>query len=872
MANTYEPPQPGQMRRFAEHLRSQGYSQHAITFAERGAVRIATPFMDPTNSIMNDAQSTVREFKHNLADIDERAALLNRRNYIAGGIAGTLAATLITTEVLFATDKTEDNYETRNDALVTNSARVGLGGISGFMAARQLSGGNRKAALFYSALAAVAVGVGVKQVSSEEISASRDITFDDLTRELNRLQAQEEEYAAQLKAEKEEIRTTISDLTEQREAILFPNLDALQTQRDELREAIQEQQFLQSVHDAIRGTDQYNDFIERGLPNVGINKDGRGGNDGPYTDAVAEEKRLQALLAPIEEEIFLRTADAGNIEALPAEQRQQVESIDRQITSLNTRLTNFEDDDVSARLSADIEQARNDIAAFKEQTGASDEGLIADFVRTLRTDEGFNGMSSGFIFGTLSVAGGAATHYAAAKFSARNNIPEVAKAVTTVWGIPLNNLDEDNYILRNHRRLAEAANSLGTVEGVDHALRIAESAHLDEYRMVLQEMYNEEIIPINRYQQLGNDLRKMEEGLENAMQPWHRSAVVADIAGVATENANAARSFMSGVGEALASTQAAKLASKAASFGTSTPGLGIAFGAGAGGALAYFSSSQKALAEKLHAAGHIDDKALEEYVEMIDHTSAVYGTDIALSTGASFFAPAAIITVPFAMATTGGAEGYGSYAFQQFYDSNNLTHLPQEHIDALSPSLIPTPTVETKFFENIRKHIPLTTEGQPESVHGVIEANAAFHDSMGVIPTDPFSIDPYNTEMFNNIRAAEQDLLGEMAQLGSTREGMEAFLDMFPRDERLKMVRRLSESESDSLEFSVRHPHIAQYATEYKDASLFNRAFRSGAIGADVTDASMNNYILTRLGMGYEPEQHPAQVATAPAPAMALVH
>lgn len=857
MAETLSPvvtnPAPNKaMERLVRTLEKAGYSKEAINYVVNAATN-GSKSISPVASLAQASQQSVRQFVAAAERADETAKILSRRNYKLGAGAGVLALGLIGTEIAFATHKTGDGYESQGEALATNTLRVGIASAAGYGTAKALSQRKYGRGILSAAVAAGALTIGVSQVSMEQMESIARKRLAELKTELGRISQQEKDIQAKATARRAEIKTALSELQAQRREILSPSMpESLKTQRDDLQNKIKALRVQLASYNVKPGTSEYAKYVAQGFTNVGINADGDDRNDngpGGYRElkakAEAQIREYQSQLDPVLKEIESRTVSAGKVTGLSVSDQARITTIDASIAKLSTELADFDDGAVSARIQSSI--ARITAQIDEEQTRLNNGGsdLLSDFKKLMNTKDGANGMMTGAIFGVGSIIGGSVLHYSLAKLANESEDPKVKKAATTIFGHPISSLGDDAYVAKHGRDLKSFARMLATEGGVENALKVAGSEHLSHFRAALQTAFNKGLIPADRYEDAAKMLSMSDDKLHAALTA--EKGFMKAIAGQLTETVAAT----SNSAELLAKLKATKAAAVAGRMGANVTAVGSAIGVGAVGLLTLFHSTQKSYAAALHAEGVMDKKAYDSYISMNNKVFATLSADI----GISVADPTGIATLPVTLAS----EKWAQARFKEWYDKHGI-QLNKDQVASLSTSLFSTERVQDEFIRKISRHVPGKIEGAPVILHKVIAAKSAFHNAVFEYGrSNPYAHWVRDNEkrkkavaerkqLWDDVISAKADFTEALGDLGSTGEGMAAYLKLFPIKERLEYVRRLIKSETDLTKLAAEHPAIAKYIKAYNERGLLSSTF-GPSLDNTISAAAVDRYLLKRFGL-----------------------
>ena len=382
-----------QLQRFLQNLEGQGFSEGVRGFISKAASGNKLTAPPHAQRILDDAQSSVRQFQAGLANIDEAASVIKGRNFTIGSVAGVTSLSLVAGEVAFSTYKTNDAYDTTGEALLTNAFRVLLATGTGFGAARSNSFAGKA---FWGGASGTMITVGGGSIALEQTGTDIASAKAAIDAELADLLSQERIHQENLQAQREEIRQSISDLTEQRDNMLAPpNSDGLRAERDQIASEISQLEEQMLAYKTKPNTELGQAFISRGVENVGIYKDGDDTNDDPYYNAEDKKILLEARLVLINEELFERAKAAGTLESLTPAQRESYDQIESSIAALNKSLLELQNDQNSIQLEEAIIRQREILANF---TYDPTKATLLDYMsQVLNTREGAYGAINGGI-------------------------------------------------------------------------------------------------------------------------------------------------------------------------------------------------------------------------------------------------------------------------------------------------------------------------------------------------------------------------------------------------------------------------------------------------------------------------------------------
>ena len=866
-----------QLQKFLQNLEGQGFSEGVRGFISRAASGNKLTAPANTKRILDDAQSSVRQFQAGLANIDEAASLIKRQDFMVGTAAGVAALGLIALEVDYSTSKTEGAYETERDAYLNNAVRVALATIAGYKAANATSIGGKM--VWYGGAGAM-VGVGGGSIAIEQTGSDITDAKALIQAELDNLEVQASTKRESLSAQRDEIRQSISDLTEQRDNMLAPpNSDGLRAERDQIASDIEWTKRQIDAYEVRAGSDVARRLEAEGFLHVGINLDDIRSNDVDYARYKAADEAkirdLEARLVPIDEELFERAKAAGTLESLTPAQRENYDQIESSISALNKSLLELQSDEALAQLEQSIIRQREILNNFTYDPTQST--IMDDVAQLYHSREGWYATRDGSFFAALSVAGGTALHLSADKLLNRGSNPALLAGDVEIFGVPLSNVSRMDsaahrrYIRANHAELARHAELINTNNAaMQSAVQGAASSHLDKYRAALVQAVDEGIIPAEKYDDLSRVLDTVDTRIRGVLTGKDATKIVRDlrvqpkvvetVADVATDAVEEGGSFVDNI------IHFKKTGSLSRLFGN-IPAVGSAF-AGAGvGILATVAWMQTAHAAELRDAGVISQEGYDAYVDMSLKVGAIQGSDTTLS---AFDVVG--ITIPVTLAAEMTTKGM----FEDWYHQYGVA-MEQDSVDALSKSLFETVGVREELVRSIGIYIPRNLEGYTGSVlEDVIKAKMdfvnAFEENRHLVNSNyGMIIDPdrqeavrlRNEQYWDRVHEARDHYHATLAQVAVRPGGMRAYMSLFPKHHRLDLARELAASEENHDTFSANHADVSQFVADFN-----SRGIRSGIFGIDpnsdyLSGDELNTYILER--MGYEKPGSTMVAEAAPA-------
>lgn len=337
------------------------------------------------------------------------------------------------------------------------------------------------------------------------------------------------------------------------------------------------------------------------------------------------------------------------------------------------------------------------------------------------------------------------------------------------------------------------------------------------------------------------------DGVEIGADAARTTAVAADaVDGVATATR---------LETILARLMPARVASKAARLGANVTGVGTAAGAVGIGAVTILHDMQRDFADALLEEGILTEESHRAYIALNQQMQAEITADTVVST-----ADPTGLTILATLAV----DQHAKHEFEEWINEHGQmpdgTPISQDIIDGLAMNLFGVDTPQTELLETLRRNIPRSIEGQPEELHGIIQANAELRAASIEVARTTMSygamghISIPDPEAEARMAQAEERLAAEMANLTSNPESMRYYLQLIPVNDRLEYARDLAASEPNPRAFAQNFPEVSAYVAAHQDAwfpGIFGVS-ESNALRADT--ALIDQYILARHGINIERE------------------
>lgn len=821
-------------------LEKQGYSREVISFVTQTATN-TNGVPNPTGRVVSAAKQSVQQYAAVADRADDVARTLRRSNIFKGVAGGGLAAAMIAKEISLGTEKTKGAYggdEAAAKEAVT--VRVAVATSLAFLSSMAFKRGNKVAGLGAAAGSGVAVTYGMGQIAMEQVEAEARQKLAEIDKSLQAARDGKADVLASVAEKRTQIETDLDRLRKERQAILSkPIPENLLTRRDELEKELRKLKIQTTVYGIKADSDYGKTLIAQGYLYVGMDEDGDGNND---DDWKAHRRDVNKLISSIEKELAEIKADirqytsaSGDISKLSALDRVRYDDLSAKITKLETDLITY-GNGFESRYDAAIARLEAQKVEYEKRLQGSD--IMDDIKAFVTTNDGYNSLGTAGFLGSLSLISGMVLHRSMAAFANEGKSPGAAKAAISLFGHPIGSLVDDGHVGRNYKDIMAFMKGLATPSGVEDALKVAGTQHLDNFRMALQLAYDKGFVPADRYEKVSRMLTMTDSGLSKALLA--EKDFVARIAGQ-VDDSLASASKLSTLGKL-------KLAVTGGRLGANVTGVGVGIGAGAAGLIVTMFNGQKAYAEALHKAGRLDDAAYKAYVKMSDNARNTILGDTAVSvvdpTGATI------------VATLGIDRFYIHNAYQKWYDKHGEGRLSKDEMHGLSPSLFPNEAVRDRFIRKIGRYIPESADGQPAILRDVISAKNEFFTASSVRMKHTHLMPNAmkrrlavmeNRAAWRRIHSARDDFTKAIGELGQTPQGVLAYLRLFPRDERLDFVRRLSLSEKNSADFAARHPEVAAYIQRYNDQSWIGSMFSDAS--KSLKPEHIDRYIMQRFGL-----------------------
>jgi hypothetical protein len=865
--------QADDMASLSTDLRNLGFDDGAISFVQSvgsGSLKNNTNLL---TNILPHAQSSLVQFGATARNASETLANFTAQTNSKGLKLSATATALLSAELLYASAKTQEMHGSLEESLVNNGGRIAAvtGATAGAVA--MLKSKNpmmRLAGGISMAGAALLTGAGASQVAHEELAS---ISIQQLERakvELENALALEREAAQGQQERLETKRAEIDALQTDRQNILSGGNDGsdLEAERIRLEEKInhlQEQLIAYGITiNPRKATPETlalaESYRERGFKNVGINADGDATNDEQYVQLKQiDEAALRAArqdLARINTQIEENRSNTNAIDKLPPADKARLEQVDERIAALRQEIQELSDGTYLTNLENAVIRAQEDLNTLKDMQLDPEANIFEQLKGFATTDKGFTAAVSGTSFAMLSVMGGVSFEMAISAFRNRGHSPQIPRGAISLGGLPIGSILDDAVVARHVDALQMQADIMRSSSGVRDTLEQVTRSHLQQYRNALEIAQSRGLIDTEQFEKASQRLSAAETRLPTELkkQSTFISQTSARMRGEQPAAPKPTRTSPAkpAIAAANSSENLSDLATAAKALKTgrmtaNIPALGVPIGLTALAATSLIASQQKAHAAVLHEEGLISDKGLEEYNRMHELAYLDLENDASLS-----MADPIGITIPITLFYESKAEGM----FRDWYDAYGQK-LDPETTRAISPSAFDTPTTRAEMVTEFRHIIPRHKEGQPETLHNLIDLKMKMFDHIRHQPSSlmtAFSPD-MNDIWFNKMEELRQEFADEFTSVTSNADNIPTLLNLVPIDDRLALVTRLTKGEEDRSAFETKNPLIAQYAS-WEEQNILLRQFDRSALNAVYADQNtVNAYIMSALGITTLPDQ-----------------
>ena len=845
----------------AKMLRQSGFSDEAISFAlntSRGTVD-SSLVNQTSDAIVTASRNSVLQLGAAVKNSDVISGIIKKRNLIDGTLVGSLAVALLITEGLYATYKTQENYEDELDAYVTNFVRVGVITGTTTMAADRLSQkgmGNKLAGLMFATAAVYTLVTGTSQIAIEQLDTITAKNIEDASRELESILAeieaatlQRQEQKVQLIAEQGVLLEERAELTSSR---IPENLIKLRDSTSEnlSRHRLQRDAYNVNVKEGSPELDYAQKLRDEGFENVGVNNDGDRTNDARYRDILKPEidrliREEEAKLDSLEGQISTMALQTGSASMSDSEQARLVQ-IDESVSSLARRIDELSQDGPAiTALRASYTQANEYLNAIRSQNIESDSNLFEKLSRFANSEEGAKSLINGSYFGLLSIIGGIAVHQAIHIFRGRNYIPRDIPGTITINGVQINSLADKNYVRSLEMQLKSYKNLFYDTNGILSLYDNAKESVLKNFSEAVEYGVRSGHINATQASKAQQTLNSVVSNLQVFKAAdedgFIRSAKLASgtLQPVSELSHSALRKAL----------QAGKKAKLARVFGN-TPVLGPVVAGSALTLTLIMFASQARGAHVLMEEGVITQTAYDNYVNNMQvKAKAALISDIGIS-----LADPTGYTIPVTLI----AEGAVAKIMKNWMD-NNAPHLSQALSEAINPSFIGSETISSEFVDELSKGIPTDTTQLDPIFHNASIAkdvmvdffreNRPPHVPMMSVPKAVEHADRKSQLWEAQMNAMRKTFYSELKVLLSNPDNFPKFLSIYTLDAKLSLVERLAASDEElSLDENSDFYKVAKYK-DYQDQYMPQLFGESPTEALRADEELINAYILSRMGI-----------------------